>query len=59
MELTEEQRVALAERLWTSVHFDAQTEQAWLDEADRRYARLQSGEDPGLTLEEFFADESR
>ena len=28
----------------------------WLDEADRRFARMENGEDPGLTIEEFFSD---
>ncbi len=59
MALSDEDRVALAERLLTSVHFDPQLQKLWLDEADRRYARMESGEDPGMSVEEFFADHSR
>jgi putative addiction module component (TIGR02574 family) len=59
MALSDDERVALAERLLTSVHFDPQIQKAWLDEADRRYARMESGEDPGLTVEEFFSDNTR
>lgn len=30
--------------------------QKWIDEALRRNALMESGEDPGLTLEEFWSD---
>jgi hypothetical protein len=30
---------------------------AWIAEANRRYERLISGEDPGLTPEEFWSDD--
>ena len=30
---------------------------AWVAEADRRHARMESGEDRELTLEEFWADD--
>jgi len=59
MSLSDDDRVALAERLLTSVHFDPRVQDAWLDEAERRYARMQSGEDPGLSIEEFFSDDAR
>lgn len=32
-------------------------ERAWLEEAARRIARMESDDDPGLTLEEFFSDD--
>jgi putative addiction module component (TIGR02574 family) len=56
MALSEDERIALAERLLTSVHFDSKLQEMWLDEADRRAARMDSGEDPGLSIEEFFSD---
>lgn len=56
MALPDDERVALAERLWTSVHFDPESQRRWLDEAERRFARMETGEDPGLTIEEFFSD---
>ena len=59
MALSDDERLALAERLLTSVHFDPQLQKMWLDEADRRYARMETGEDPGLSVEEFFADDVR
>jgi putative addiction module component (TIGR02574 family) len=59
MTLSDDDRVALAERLLTSVHFDPQVQKMWLDEAERRYARMESGEDPGLSIEEFFSDDAR
>lgn len=59
MALSDEERVALAERLLTSVHFDPQLQKMWLDEAARRDALMESGEDRGLTIEEFFADDAR
>ena len=59
MALSGDDRIALAERLLTSVHFDPQSQKLWLDEAERRYAKMESGEDPGLTIEEFFSDDIR
>lgn len=57
MALPDEQRLELAERIRASVGIDADIERAWLVEAERRNARMLSGEDPGLTLEEFFSDD--
>jgi putative addiction module component (TIGR02574 family) len=57
--LTNEERIALAERLLTSVNFAPGVREAWLDEAERRLERMDSGEDPGLSLEEFWSDEQR
>jgi hypothetical protein len=31
--------------------------QKWIEECDRRSAQMESGVDPGLTLDEFWADE--
>lgn len=59
MALPGDERLALAERLLTSVHFDPQVQKMWLDEADRRYAMMETGEDPGLSIEEFFADDTQ
>jgi putative addiction module component (TIGR02574 family) len=56
MALAEDDRVALAERLLTSVHFDPQVQRMWIDEVERRNARMESGEDLGLSIEEFFSD---
>lgn len=33
-----------------------EVENAWIEEANRRYQAMVSGEDPGLSHEEFFAD---
>jgi hypothetical protein len=57
MELEEPDRLALAEHLVASVPFEPHVQQAWIEEALRRDARLQSGEDPGLTPEEFWSDD--
>ena len=40
-----EDRAALAQRVWDSIeHFaDADTEKAWLDEADRRWREIEEG----------------
>jgi putative addiction module component (TIGR02574 family) len=57
MELDNEERLRLAEELAVSVQPDEHWISAWAAEADRRYRRLESGEDRGLTLEEFWSDE--
>ena len=57
MELSESDRLDLAEELVGSVKPTEQWWAAWMLEAERRYERLVSGEDPGLTLEEFWSDE--
>ena len=36
--------------------WDPSVKEAWVLEARERLRRLQSGEDPGMTLEEFFAE---
>jgi len=56
MELTEGDRELLAEALVASLRWDPAVKEAWVLEARERLRRLESGEDPGLTLEEFFAD---
>jgi len=55
MELPEEQRQLLAEEI-IQTRWDPQWIEAWVAEADRRQARLESGEDRELTLEEFWDD---
>ena len=39
------------------IPFDLDVQRAWVEEALRRDAHLRSGEDPGLTLEEFWSDD--
>ena len=56
MELPEEDRQLLAEEIIQS-RWDPKWIDAWVAEADRRNARLASGEDRELTLEEFWADD--
>jgi hypothetical protein len=56
MELTEADRELLAESLVASLRWDPSVKEAWVLEARERLRRLETGEDPGLTLEEFFAD---
>lgn len=56
MELPEEDRQLLAEEILTA-RWDPKWVDAWVAEADRRNARLESGEDRELTLEEFWADD--
>lgn len=57
MELDRNDRLVLAERLVASVPFEPHVQQAWVEEALRRDARLRSGEDRGLTLDEFWSDD--
>jgi hypothetical protein len=56
MELTEDDRELLAEALVASLPWSPAVKEAWVLEARERLRRLETGEDPGLTLEEFFAD---
>jgi len=51
MALSSEERMARTERLLASMHFDPWVQKLWLDEADRPYSRLPSGEGPGLSIE--------
>ncbi len=57
MGLSDNERLELAEALVGSVEPTEQWRDAWAREAERRYERLVSGEDPGLTLEEFWSDD--
>lgn len=57
MALSDEDRQVLAEEI-IHARWDPQWRDAWAAEAERRYARMESGEDPGLTIEEFLADEA-
>ena len=55
MELPEDERQLLAEEIIQS-RWDPQWVDAWVAEAERRQARLDSGQDRELTLEEFWDD---
>ena len=55
MELSEEERQLLAEEI-IQARWDPRWVEAWAAEADRRAARLESGQDQELTLEEFWDD---
>jgi hypothetical protein len=57
MELSDADRLQLSEQLVVSVGWDKSVRDAWITEAARRYQRLANGDDPGLTLEEFLADD--
>jgi putative addiction module component (TIGR02574 family) len=57
MGLSDNERLELAEELVGSVTPTEQWRDAWAREAERRYQRMVSGEDPGLTLEEFWSDD--
>jgi len=57
MELDDGDRLRVAEELVVSVNPTTAWWDAWTAEAERRYQRLQSGEDRGLTSEEFWSDE--
>jgi putative addiction module component (TIGR02574 family) len=58
LELSDEERLQLAEELVGSVEPTSEWWTRWTAEAERRYRRLETGEDPGLTLEEFWSDEA-
>jgi hypothetical protein len=58
LELDDDSRLRVAEQLVESVAPSSEWWAAWTAEANRRYERLVSGEDPGLTLEEFWSDEA-
>ena len=57
MELTDEDRLRLAEKLVASVEPDEKWWAAWTAESTGRQARMESGEDRELTLAEFWSDE--
>jgi putative addiction module component (TIGR02574 family) len=57
LQLSEQDRLRLAEELVGSVPSDDRWWDRWTAEAERRYERLASGEDPGLTAEAFWSDE--
>ena len=58
MDLNDEERLRLAEELVGSVEPTSEWWSKWMAEANRRYRRLETGEDAGLTLEEFWSDEA-
>jgi hypothetical protein len=55
MALSDEDREVLAEEI-VNARWSPEWRAHWEAEAERRYARMVSGEDPGLTIEEFFSD---
>jgi len=57
LELDDAERLEVAAQLVGSVAPSEAWWDSWLAEADRRYQRLASGEDRGLTLEEFWSDD--
>ena len=57
LELDDAERLEVAAQLVGSVAPSDTWWNAWITEADRRYQRLVTGEDPGLTLEEFWSDD--
>jgi putative addiction module component (TIGR02574 family) len=57
MELTEDERLALARDLVVSVPSDDAWKRAWAVEANRRFEELRTGAVPALTREEFFRDD--
>lgn len=54
--LDTESRAVLSEELAVSV-FEPDTLSAWIAESRRRLDALKSGEDPGLSLEDFLGDD--
>jgi hypothetical protein len=57
LELEDQERLRVAEELVVSVQPDEKWWAAWTAESNRRYERMMSGEDPGLSSEEFWSDE--
>jgi Putative addiction module component len=58
MQLSDEERLRLAEELVASVAPDSQWWDRWSAEAERRYRLLATGADRGLTTEEFWSDKN-
>jgi len=56
MELPDEDRRMLAEEI-IEARWNPEWREKWAAEAERRAARMESGEDRELTIEEFFADD--
>ena len=52
--LPQHERARLAQRLISSLDEDAEVEQAWYDEAERRLAELESGGAAEISVEEVF-----
>lgn len=57
LSLSPEERAKLAERLWQSVQGDdaAPFDDAWIEEAERRYRELAEGRVQGVPAEQVFA----
>jgi hypothetical protein len=57
MELDDQERLRVAEELVVSIEPDEKWWAAWTAEADLRYQRLVTGEDPGMSPQEFWSDD--
>lgn len=55
LKLPHHQRARLARELIESLDEDAEIEQAWYDEAERRLLELEEGKMEGVSAEEVFA----
>ena len=57
LNLTSQERAFLADRLLSSLGEEALTEvdEAWIEEADRRYKDYKDGKRPGIPAHEVFA----
>ena len=56
LQLPAPQRARLVERLIASLDEDADHEQAWVDEVQRRLAELQSGQAQGIPAADILAE---
>jgi putative addiction module component (TIGR02574 family) len=55
LKLPQHDRARLAERLIESLDEEGDIEEAWYDEAERRFAQLESGKANAVPAEEVFA----
>lgn len=55
LKLSDDERACLAQRLIASLDEDEELAEAWYAEAERRLARLESGESAEILAEEVFA----
>jgi putative addiction module component (TIGR02574 family) len=55
LKLPREIRARLAERLISSLDDESENEQAWIEEAERRYRRYVDGETEAVPIDEFLS----
>ena len=55
LQLPQQERARLAERLIASLDDESELEKTWYDEAERRLAEFESGEEEGVSAEEVFS----